>query len=190
MNVKPFSLIDDDEDNSSQTHFSSKMKKTNKEEDIYDIKNKKTINSGIPINNNINTEKKENEMKDIGNNNQQKIINDFRDKIKKEKLFQMNIKNKILSQFNNTNNNTIKEIQSIEQQQDINNMIKNEEKKEEKLSKTLLNDKKEKKKSYNGKIYFYIAISMLLYQYLSYIFLIEVPIIQSKYILIYIYNIF
>ena len=176
MNVKPFSLIDDDEDNSSQTHFSSKMKKTNKEEDIYDIKNKKTINSGIPINNNINTEKKENEMKDIGNNNQQKIINDFRDKIKKEKLFQMNIKNKILSQFNNTNNNTIKEIQSIE----------NEEKKEEKLSKTLLNEKKDKKKSYNGKIYFYIAISMLLYQYLSYIFLIEVPIIQSKSILIYI----
>jgi hypothetical protein len=69
-------------------------------------------------------------------------------------------------------------------------MIKNEEKKEEKLSKTLLNEKKDKKKSYNGKIYFYIAISMLLYQYLSYIFLIEVPIIQSKSILIYIYNIF
>ena len=174
MKIKPFSLIDDDEENSSQTHFTSKNRKSNiNEEKKIDIKNKKTIKTI----NNIETAKKENEIKNLGNN--QQIINDFRDKIDKEKLFQINLKNKFISQINNKNNILTKEKQTIGQQ-DTGNIIKNEEKKEDKLSKILLNEKKEKKKSYNGKIYFYIAISMLLYQYLSYIFLVELPIIQSK----------
>ena len=62
----------------------------------------------------------------------------------------------------------------------MNYAIKNEENKANKLSKTLLNEKKGKKNSYHGKLYFFIAILMLLYQYLSYIFLIELPIIESK----------
>ena len=180
MKIKPFSLIDDDEENSSQTRFTSKNRKSNKDEgdnnDII-IKNKKNINSGKPINN-LDTAKKETEMNNFVNNNQQ-IINDFRDKINKEKLFQINVKNKIISQINNTNNILTKEKQTIGQQ-DTNYIIKNVEKKEDKLSNILLNEKKEKKKSYNGTIYFYIAITMLLYQYLSYIFLVEIPIIQSK----------
>ena len=185
MKLNPFSLIDDDEENSSQTHFTSKYRKSNKNEKNNDvIKNIKTIKAI----NNIETAKKENEKNHFSNSNQQ-IINDFRDKIDKEKLFQINLKNKFISQVNNKNNILTKEKQTIGQQ-DTGYIIKNEEKKEDKLSKILLNEKKEKKKSYNGKIYFYIAISMLLYQYLSYIFLIEVPIIQSKSILIYIYNIF
>lgn len=177
MKVKSLSLIDD-EDNSFQTHFSSKAKKSNRgEEDSEDIKNK--IYSQTK--NNINTAKKENEIKNLEINNQQKIINDFRDKIKREKLFQMNIKNTIISKINNSNLNDISSNEGqLNKQQDIDNINKKEDKKEDKLSKTLLNEKKEKKKSYNGKIYFYIAISMLLFQYLSYLFLIEMPIIQSK----------
>ena len=174
MKLKAFSLIDDDEENSSQTHFTSKYRKSNKNEvKNNDIKNKKIIKTI----NNIETAKKENEMKNFGNNKQ--ISSDFKDKINKENLFQINIKNKIISQVNNTNNILEKDKQTIGQQ-DTGYIIKNEEKKEDKLSKILLNEKKEKKKSYNGKIYFYIAISMLLYQYLSYIFLVEIPIIQGK----------
>ena len=166
MKTHPFSLIDEDEENTSQTHYSPKNKQSNKEEE-----DDKNIN-------NIETAKKEKEMKNLGINNQQ-IINNFKDKMNKEKLFHINLKNKILSQFNNTNNILTKEKQNIGQQ-DIGIIIKKEEKKDEKLSKTLLNEKKEKKKSYHGKIYFFIAITMLIYQYLSYIILIEIPIIISK----------
>ena len=49
----------------------------------------------------------------------------------------------------------------------------------DKLAKNLL-EKRDKRFSYHGKIYFCLAISMLIYQYLSYIYLIEFPIIQSK----------
>ena len=187
MNIKPFSLIDDDE-NSSQTHFSSKDKKNSKdeEEDNNNINNKKSNFPGKNILN-LDTAKKENDLKNMEINNQQKVINNFRAKINKEmnrgKLFQIDLKNKILSQNNNNNNKKDISIPTKEEKdkQDITDMIKNEEK-TDKLSKNLLNDKKQKRNSYHGKIYFYIAVSMLLYQYLSYVYLIEIPIIQSKYI--------
>ena len=186
MNIKPFSLIDDDE-NSSQTHFSSKNNKNSKdEEDNNNINNKKTNFSGKNILN-VDTAKKENDLKNMEINNQQKVINNFRAKINKEmnrgKLFQIDLKNKIISQYNNNNNNKYISIPTKEEKdkQDITDMIKNEEK-TDKLSKNLLNDKKQKRNSYHGKIYFYIAVSMLLYQYLSYVYLIEIPIIQCKYI--------
>ena len=179
MKIKPFSLIDDD-DSSSLTHFSSKNKKLNKDEEDNDLNNNNFVYDENNIKNK-DTAKKENDLKNKEINNQQKIINDFRDKLSKEKLFQINIKSKILSQNNNTNNsNNIIPTKEIKEQKDMNYAIKNEENKATKLSKTLLNEKKEKKNSYHGKLYFFIAISMLLYQYLSYIFLIELPIIESK----------
>jgi hypothetical protein len=49
----------------------------------------------------------------------------------------------------------------------------------DKLAKNLL-EKRDKRFSYHGKIYFFCAISMLVYQYISYIYLIEFPIIQRK----------
>lgn len=186
MNIKPFSLIDDDE-NSSQTHFSSKDKKNSKdeEEDNNNINNKKSNFPGKNILN-LDTAKKENDLKNMEINNQQKVINNFRAKINKEmnrgKLFQIDLKNKIISQNNKNNKNDISiPTKEEKDKQDIADMIKNEEK-TDKLSKNLLNDKKQKRNSYHGKIYFYIAVSMLLYQYLSYVYLIEIPIIQSKYI--------
>ncbi len=181
MKIKPFSLIDDDE-NSSQTHFSSKNIKYNKDkedkEDNDIINNKKLVFPGNNIKN-LDTAKKENDLKNSNVNSQQKVVNDFRDKINKEKLFQINIKTKMLSQKNNINDNS-NPSKDNKEEKDTNYIIKKEENKENKLSKTLLNEKKEKRNSYHGKIYFFIAISMLLYQYLSYIFLIEKPIIESK----------
>ena len=118
-------------------------------------------------------------MKNLGVNNQQKIVNDFRCKVNKEKLFQLNLKKNII-QNNNIINENPSDDKETKEQQDINYIIKNEDKKENKLSKNLLNDKKDKRKSYHGKIYFFIAILMLVYQYCSYILLIELPIIQSK----------
>ena len=176
MNPKPFSLIDDD-DNSSQTHFSSKMKKSNKDEEHNDfINNKKSIFSGNYIKNNE-TAQNENDLKKLDANNQPKAVVDLREKINKGNLF--NLRNKIISLNSNKNeiDSTPKE---INEPKDLSYIVKKDEKKEYKLSKTLLNEKKEKKNSYHGKIYFYIAITMLLYQYLSYIFLIELPIIQRK----------
>jgi hypothetical protein len=94
------------------------------------------------------------------------------------------IKNRTIGQNQNysRNENNMPSIsKEIREQQDINNMIKNEDVKENKLSKNLLNEKKDKKNSYYGKLYFIIAITMLLYQYSSYIFFIELPIIRGKY---------
>ena len=182
MNPKPFSLIDDD-DYSSQTHFSSKMKKSNKdEEDNYFIINKNSIISVNKIKNE--TAQKENNLKNLDVNNQQNAVNNLREKINKGNLFNINIKNKILS-LNNNKSEIDSTPKDTKDPQDLSYIVKKEENKDNKLSKNLLNDKKEKKNSYHGKIYFYIAISMLLYQYLSYVFLIELPIIQSKSIFIY-----
>ena len=189
MNIKPFSLIDDDENdndnNSVQTRFSSRMKKATSSGDNMN-NSKKSLNSGN-ASQNVNTAKKENQMKDLGINNQQKIVNDFREKAAKEKLFEnLNNLNNIINK-NSTigqNQNNIKNDPSlakeIKEQQDMNNK-NNEDVKENKLTKNLLNEKKDKKNSYYGKLYFVIAISMLLYQYFSYIFFIELPIIQGKY---------
>ena len=191
MNTKPFSLIEDDEndnENSIQTHFSSRMKKATSS-GVDNINNsKKSLNSGNSSQN-VNTAKKETQMKDLGINNQQKIVNDFREKATKEKLFEnlnsLNniLKNRTIGQNQNYRNeyNMPSIAKEIREQQNINNMIKNEDVKENKLSKNLLNEKKDKKNSYYGKLYFVIAITMLLYQYSSYIFFIELPIIQGKY---------
>ena len=192
MNIKPFSLIEDDEndnENSIQTHFSSRMKKATSS-GVDNINNsKKSLNSGNSSQN-VNTAKKETQMKDLGINNQQKIVNDFREKATKEKLFEnlnnlnnIMTKNRTIGQNQNYRNeyNMPSIAKEIREQQNINNMIKNEDVKENKLSKNLLNEKKDKKNSYYGKLYFVIAISMLLYQYSSYIFFIELPIIRGKY---------
>lgn len=192
MNIKPFSLIEDDEndnENSIQTHFSSRMKKATSN-GVDNINNsKKSLNSGN-TSQNVNTAKKETQVKDSGINNQQKIVNDFREKATKEKLFEnlnnlnnIMTKNRTIGQNQNYRNeyNMPSIAKEIREQQNINNMIKNEDVKENKLSKNLLNEKKDKKNSYYGKLYFVIAISMLLYQYSSYIFFIELPIIRGKY---------
>lgn len=194
MNIKPFSLIEDDEndnENSIQTHFSSRMKKATSS-GVDNINNsKKSLNSGN-TSQNVNTAKKETQVKDSGINNQQKIVNDFREKATKEKLFEnlnnlnnIMTKNRTIGQNQNQNYRNEYNMPSIakeiREQQNINNMIKNEDVKENKLSKNLLNEKKDKKNSYYGKLYFVIAISMLLYQYSSYIFFIELPIIRGKY---------
>ena len=192
MNIKPFSLIEDDEndnENSIQTHFSSRMKKATSS-GVDNINNsKKSLNSGN-TSQNVNTAKKETQVKDSGINNQQKIVNDFREKATKEKLFEnlnnlnnIMTKNRTIGQNQNYRNeyNMPSIAKEIREQQNINNMIKNEDVKENKLSKNLLNEKKDKKNSYYGKLYFVIAISMLLYQYSSYIFFIELPIIRGKY---------
>lgn len=192
MNIKPFSLIEDDEndnENSIQTHFSSRMKKATSS-GVDNINNsKKSLNSGN-TSQNVNTAKKETQVKDSGINNQQKIVNDFREKATKEKLFEnlnnlnnIMTKNRTIGQNQNYRNeyNMPSIAKEIREQQNINNMIKNEGVKENKLSKNLLNEKKDKKNSYYGKLYFVIAISMLLYQYSSYIFFIELPIIRGKY---------
>ena len=192
MNIKPFSLIEDDEndnENSIQTHFSSRMKKAASIGGDNINNSKKSLNSGNSSQN-VNTAKKETQMKDLGINNQQKIVNDFREKATKEKLFEnlnnlnnIMTKNKTIGQNQNYRNeyNMPSIAKEIREQQNINNMIKNEDVKENKLSKNLLNEKKDKKNSYYGKLYFIIAITMLLYQYSSYIFFIELPIIQGKY---------
>ena len=192
MNIKPFSLIEDDEndnENSIQTHFSSRMKKAASSGGDNINNSKKSLNSGN-TSQNVNTAKKETQVKDSGINNQQKIVNDFREKATKEKLFEnlnnlnnIMTKNKTIGQNQNYRNeyNMPSIAKEIREQQNINNMIKNEDVKENKLSKNLLNEKKDKKNSYYGKLYFVIAISMLLYQYSSYIFFIELPIIRGKY---------
>jgi hypothetical protein len=193
MNTKPFSLIEDDEndnENSIQTHFSSRMKKAASSGGDNINNSKKSLNSGN-TSQNVNTAKKETQMKDLGINNQQKIVNDFREKATKEKLFEnlnsLNniLKNRTIGQNQNSTGNDYNMpsiAKEIREQQDINNMIKNEDVRENKLSKNLLNEKKDKKNSYYGKLYFVIAITMLLYQYSSYIFFIELPIIQGKFI--------
>ena len=201
MNNKPFSLIEDDEndnENSIQTHFSSRMKKAASSGGDNINNSKKSLNSGN-TSQNVNTAKKEAQMKDLGINNQQKIVNDFREKATKEKLFEnlnsLNniLKNRTIGQNQNSTGNDYNMpsmAKEIREQQDINNVIKNEDVRENKLSKNLLNEKKDKRNSYYGKLYFVIAITMLLYQYSSYILLIELPIIQGKYMkLIIIHNI-
>ena len=190
MKTKPFSLIDDDEEdnnNSSQTHFSSKMKKVN-EGEIIEINNNNKKNISEKSIQNVNTAKKDNQTKNLEIQNQQKILSNFRDIANKEK--------KIIENKNNPNNLFIKKkippqknsssdfsklAKEIIEEKDNNYNIKNEDIKENKLNKNLLNDKKEKKSSYHGRIYFFIAIIMLLYQYFSYMFFIELPNIQSKY---------
>ena len=190
MKTKPFSLIDDDEEdnnNSSQTHFSSKMKKVN-EGEIIEINNNNKKNISEKSIQNVNTAKKDNQTKNLEIQNQQKILSNFRDIANKEKKIienKNNISNLFIKKKITTQKNSISDVSTLAkeiiEQKDNNYNIKNEDIKENKLNKNLLNDKKEKKSSYHGRIYFFIAIIMLLYQYFSYMFFIELPNIQSKY---------
>ena len=85
---------------------------------------------------------------------QKKIIFDFRNKFNNENL------------IDDTNEEPKREENNIQP-------------KKENLSNNLI-EKRDKKFSYHGKIYFFSACIMLLYQYLSYIYLIEIPIIFTN----------
>ena len=183
MNAHPLSLIDDNEDNSSQTHVSSsKYKKSIKEDDT---STENTLNNQKRY---IFREKYENNQKFQKPKVNQKIIFDFKNKFTRDNSIisknTSDLENKQpgLIDDSNENENTKKE--------NIENNIKNNFNKEdninvpndlknEKLAKNLI-EKRDKRFSYHGKIYFFCAISMLLYQYISYIYLIEFPIIQRK----------
>ena len=99
-------------------------------------------------------------------NNKKK--NNFKEKDKQNNLF--DFKNKFIKE--NSNN-------SIEQEKKERDIIFKEQDKKDKLSKNLM-EKRDKKFSYHGKIYFYCAWIMLIYQYFSYIYLIEFPIILNN----------
>jgi hypothetical protein len=178
MKAHPLSLIDDNEDNSSQTYISTtKAKKSLKEDDVSTENtlkiNKKYIFQEKPINLNNKTNK---------SNRQQKIVFDFKSKLIKDDI----------SPSKKTSDNSIIKPGLIEEPNDetkkedmpknktnekINQDSNNAQK--DKLSKNLI-EKRDKKFSYHGKIYFALAISMLIYQYFSYIYLIELPIIERK----------
>ena len=176
-NSHPLSLIDDNEDNSSQTHISTtKYKKSIIKENISNSNN----NDDTSTENTLNNQKRYIFKEKFAQNFQkpkinQKIVFDFKNKFlenkkpgliddsnENEETKKENKENKIKNNFNKENNN--------------NDIIKKEQ---EKLSKNLI-EKRDKKFSYHGKIYFFLAISMLLYQYFCYIYLIELPIIQRK----------
>ena len=111
----------------------------------------------------------------------QKIVFDFKSKFIKENSSSDNKTTDI-----NTKPGLIDDINDEPKKESIKEEKLNENKIQEstsvpkdKLAKNLL-EKRDKKFSYHGKIYFCLAISMLIYQYLSYIYLIEIPIIQRK----------
>ena len=179
MKSHPLSLIDENDDNSSQTHISStKPKKYIKEDDI-------------STENTLNNQKKYNfQEKYINNkkpnvNSQQRIIFDFRNKLVKENFNIMNNnKSEISSKgglIDDTNEETKKEDLSRDNKLNMNEKIIQEKKDlhKDKLSKNLI-EKRDKRFSYHGKIYFFCAIMMLIYQYISYIYFIEIPIIERK----------
>ncbi len=179
MNSHPLSLIDDNEDNSFQTHISlSKYKKSIKEDDT---STENTLNNKKKY---ILREKPKNNQTFIKPpKNNQKFVFDFKNNFKDTSIISKNTSD-IDNQpglIDDTNNDQKKESlktikNDINKRENINtpNDIKNE-----KLRKNLI-EKRDKKFSYHGKLYFFCAISMLLYQYFSYIYLIELPIIQSK----------
>ena len=178
MKAHPLSLIDDNEDNSSQTYISTtKAKKSLKEDDISTENtlkiNKKYIFQEKPIILNNKTNK---------NNRQQRIVFDFKNKLIKDDASPSKITSDttITKQglIDESNEETKKEnIQENKIKEKINPESNNAQ--NDKLAKNLI-EKRDKKFSYHGKIYFSLAISMLIYQYLSYIYLIELPIIQRK----------
>ena len=176
MKSYPLSLIDDNEDNSSQTHISSyKPKKSIKEDDI---STENTLNNNKR---NIFKDKPFNE-KVFKINHPQKMVFDFKNKFPKENssISKNTSDIKINANLIDDSNEETKKTKSMEEkipENKINDQQQNVPK--DKLAKNLL-EKRDKKFSYHGKIYFFLAISMLTYQYLSYIYLIELPIIQRK----------
>ena len=186
MNAHPLSLIDDNEDNSSQTHISlPKYKKSIKEDDT---STENTLNNQKKYIFRENREKSESNQQIFQKpKNNQKFIFDFKNKFSRDnstfskKTSDVDNKPGLIDDSNeNTKkqsiNNIKNNINNINKEDNIN--VPNNIKKD-KLTKNLI-EKRDKKFSYHGKIYFFCAISMLLYQYFSYIYLIELPIIQSK----------
>ena len=177
MKAHPLSLIDDNEDNSSQTYISSsKAKKSLKEDDA-------STENTLKINKKYIFQEKPIILNDKANkvNRQQRIIFDFKNKFTKDnsslskKTSDTNTKPGLIDESNEETN------KENNQESKINEKINNESNNvpKDKLSKNLI-EKRDKKFSYHGKIYFSLAISMLIYQYLSYIYLIELPIIERK----------
>ena len=178
MKAHPLSLIDDNEDNSSQTYISSsKAKKSLKEDDI-------------------STENTLNNMKKINSRDKQKNIIEGNNKVNRQHKFIFDFKNKFAMDnlspdkktsdtnskpglIDDSNEDTKKEKFSLEKINEKTNPVSDDNIPKEKLSKNLI-EKRDKKFSYHGKIYFMCAISMLIYQYISYIYLIEYPIIERK----------
>ena len=113
----------------------------------------KSLNEEDTSTNNTFNNKQKNNFKE---NDKQKILFDFKNKFIKE------------------NSNNLRE-----QDKKENNIIPKEEEKKDNSSKNLM-EKRDKKFSYHGKIYFYCAWIMLIYQYFSYIYLIEFPIILNN----------
>ena len=113
----------------------------------------KSLNEEDTSTNNTFNNKQKNNFKE---NDKQKILFDFKNKFIKE------------------NSNNLRE-----QDKKENNIIPKEKEKKDNSSKNLM-EKKDKKFSYHGKIYFYCAWIMLIYQYFSYIYLIEFPIILNN----------
>ena len=177
MNAHPLSLIDDNEDNSSQTYISSvKPKKSLKEDDV------STENTLKNNNKYIFKEKQMNLNNKARNPKNQRIVFDFKNKFIKDNSSSDNNKTSDM----NTKPGLIDDTNDEPKKEKIKDDKINENKIQEstnvpkdKLAKNLL-EKRDKRFSYHGKIYFCLAISMLIYQYLSYIYLIEFPIIQRK----------
>ena len=179
MKAHPLSLIEDNEDNSSQTYISSaKAKKSLKEDDVSTentLNNLKKYNiQEKPINLIDKTYKI---------NHHQRFMFDFKNKFAKEnssnskKTCDTNTRPGLID---DTNEDTKKETSKEEKIND--NHIPQETNSnipKDKLANNLI-EKRDKRFSYHGKIYFFCAVSMLLYQFFSYIYLIEFPIIERK----------
>ena len=165
MKSYPLSLIDDNEDNSSQTHISSyKQKKSIKEDDISTentlnnnkkniFHNKKNIFHDKPFNEKI-----------IKINRPQKIVFDFKNKFSRDNstisknTSDINIKPNLIDDSNEETNKT----KPMEEKIIENNNKEQINLPKDKLAKNLL-EKRDKRFSYHGKIYFFCAISMLVF---------------------------
>jgi len=177
MKSYPLSLIDDNEENSSQTHVSSHKQKKSLKED--DISTENTLNN----NKRNNFQDKPFNEKIFKINRPQKMVFDFKNKFPNDNsrisknTSDINIKQNLIDD----SNEDTKKTKSMEEKIPENKINEQQQQNipKDKLAKNLI-EKRDKRFSYHGKIYFFLAISMLTYQYLSYIYLIEFPIIQRK----------
>ena len=136
----------------------------------YSLKDKIRLNE-------LSTEKKNINIQEYENNiPKNKIISDIRQKIAKEKLFSdtRNDTNQISKHSTSFYKNPKSDSLTQKENNDINNENNNNI-----LTNNLINDRERRKKSYHGKLYFSFVVIMLLYQYFSYIFLIEYPKIKK-----------
>ena len=181
MKAHPLSLIDDNEDNSSQTYISSSKAKKSLKED--DISTENTLNNMKKINSRDSRDKQKNLIEGKNKKNRQhKFIFDFKNKFAMDNLSpdkKTSDTNTKPGLIDDSNEDTKKEKFNLEKINEKTNPVSDDNIPKEKLSKNLI-EKRDKKFSYHGKIYFMCAISMLIYQYISYIYLIEYPIIKRK----------